>query len=166
MKLNSLDDLFRNELRLLYDAERQSMRALPLVAQHATNPELKAVFESHVEQTRVHVARLERIFEDLGEPARGRNCHALGGLIAEVEEWFAHESDPAIRDAGLVGKVQRIEHYEIAAYTSARTYARLLGQNDIEEILQATLHEEAVADVRLGELSHHLNVEAHLVDQR
>jgi len=106
------------------------------------------------------LARLEQLFESLGESPRGRKCYALAGLIAEAKEWMDREADPAVRDAGLIAKALRIEHHEIVAYTCARTYARLLTHNDAEELLQATLHEEAAANVQLAELSDHLNLRA------
>ncbi|HSY54716.1 MAG TPA: ferritin-like domain-containing protein [Opitutaceae bacterium] len=159
-KFNSLKDLFIEELRDLHDAEIQLVKALPLMARAASQGLLQAAFEAHLEETKNHAERLQRILNGFGEPARGRRCKAIAGLVAEIDEWIHENADPAVKDAGLIAKAQRIEHYEIAGYGCARTYAGLLGHDDAEGLLQATLAEEEIADARLTELSHSLNTEA------
>jgi ferritin-like metal-binding protein YciE len=159
-KFNSLKDLFIEELRDLHDAETQLIKALPVMAKAAAQELLQSAFQDHLEQTKVHAQRLEHILAGLNETARGRRCKAITGLIMETDEWISEKADPAVKDAGLIAKAQRVEHYEIAGYGCARTYAGLLGYDEAERLLQTTLDEEEIADARLTELSHSLNTEA------
>src|SRR5579862_7813577 len=122
MDLNTLKDLFVDELKDLYSAETQMVKALPKMAQAATTPELKQAFEQHLQQTEGHVQRLEQIFQRMGQDGKGKTCKAMQGLIAEGEERIKQQGAPSVKDAGLIADAQRVEHYEIAAYGSARTY--------------------------------------------
>jgi ferritin-like metal-binding protein YciE len=159
-KFNSLKDLFIAELRDLHDAETQLIKALPIMAKAASQELLQTAFDVHLEETKVHAQRLEHILAGLNETARGRRCKAIAGLVIETDEWIHENAEPAVKDAGLIGKAQRIEHYEIAGYGCARTYAGLLGYEEAEQLLQTTLDEEEIGDARLTELSRSLNTEA------
>ncbi len=153
MKLRSLSDLFVDELSDLHSTEKQLLKALPKMAKAATADELRQAFEGHLEQTKGHVERLESIFEQLeGSPGR-KKCRAMEGLIAEGEEFLHEGARGAVRDAGLIAIAQRVEHYEIAAYGTAATYARHLGDAQAEELLQETLAEEADTDKKLTKLA-------------
>jgi ferritin-like metal-binding protein YciE len=161
MKLESFDALFLHELRDLYSAERQLVAALPKMAKKATNAELKQAIETHLEQTEEHVKRLEKIFEDLQLNAGRHKCKAMEGLIEEGDEVLKEEAEDAIRDAAMIGAAQRVEHYEIAGYGTARTYAEMLGHTAAAELLQTTLDEEKETDQLLSELAlSSVNVEA------
>src|ERR1700738_4392275 len=153
LKLNSLRDLLVEELRDLYNAETQLVDALPKMAEAATSHELKSAFEHHLEETRQHVTRLERIFQQIGEKSSGETCEAMKGLIKEGDVLVKAEGDPSVRDAGLVGAAQRVEHYEIAGYGTARSLARRLGENKTAEILQQTWDEEGGADKKLTSIA-------------
>lgn len=153
MKLGSLEDLYVDELKDLYSAENQLLKALPKMAKAATAPKLSKAFESHLKQTRGHVARLDKIFKKLGSAPKGKKCKAMEGLLAEGKELMAEDADAAVMDAALIGAAQRVEHYEMAGYGCVRTYARLLGHNDVAELLQKTLDEEGAADKALTELA-------------
>ena len=146
LKLNSLRDLFIEELRDLYSAETQLVGALPKMAEAAASQELASAFKHHLEETRGHVSRLESIFNQIGEKSSGETCEAMKGLIKEGEILVKAEGDPDVRDAGLIGAAQRVEHYEMAGYGTARSLARRLGDNQTAEILQQTLNEEGEAD--------------------
>jgi ferritin-like metal-binding protein YciE len=159
-KFNSLKDLFIEELRDLYDAETQLVKALPIMAKAASQELLQTAFDVHLEETKLPAQRLEHILAGLNETTRGRRCKAITGLVAEADEWIHEKADPAVKDAGLIAKAQRVEHYEIAGYGCARTYAGLLGYDEAERLLQTTLDEEEIADARLTDLSHSLNTEA------
>src|SRR5262245_19333167 len=124
MKLKTLRELFVEELRDLYSAEKQILRALPKMAKAACTPELSEAFEQHLVQTRGQVERLEKIFEQLGASSRGKKCVAMEGLLEEGSELMQQEAEEAVLDAGLIGAAQKVEHYEIAGYGTARTYAR------------------------------------------
>jgi ferritin-like metal-binding protein YciE len=156
LKLNSLRDLFIEELRDLYSAETQLIKALPKMAEAATDPQLKQAFTDHFEQTEGHVARLEQIFEGLDEKAAGETCQAMEGLIKEGSQYIKAEGDATVRDSGLIGAAQRVEHYEIAGYGTARSLAQRLGEGAAAEILQETLDEEAEADSLLTEIAESL----------
>jgi ferritin-like metal-binding protein YciE len=156
-KLNNLSDLLVYELQDLYSAETQLVKALPKMAEAATSEELQAGFTEHLAQTREHVARIERAMEILGGSAKGKTCKAMQGLIAEGEEAINEDAEPAVRDAALISAAQRVEHYEIAAYGSARTFADLVSQDEVAEILQETLDEEASTDKRLTEIAETIN---------
>lgn len=153
MKLDSLRDLLLEELRDLHNAETQLLDALPKMAEAASSNELKSAFNHHLEQTRQHVSRLERIFQQIGEKSSGETCEAMKGLIKEGETLVKAEGDPVVRDAGIVGAAQRVEHYEIAGYGTARSLARRLGESQMAEILQQTLNEEAEADKKLTSIA-------------
>jgi ferritin-like metal-binding protein YciE len=165
MPLDSLHDLYVNELKDLYSAENQLLKALPKMAKAADAPELKAAFEEHLEVTRGQVARLETIFADLGVSPKGKKCKAMEGLIEEGKELLEEDADPAVRDAALISAAQKVEHYEMAGYGCVRTYARRLGYQEAAELLQATLDEEGEADEKLTELAETvINVEAEEAD--
>ncbi|MBV8728616.1 MAG: ferritin-like domain-containing protein [Acidobacteriia bacterium] len=161
MKLNSLHDLYLNELKDLYHAEQQIIKALPKMAEAASSPELRNAFEQHLAETRVQAERLEQIFQKLGEPAKGQKCKGMVGIIDEGEDMLDEDAPPAVADAALIGSAQRVEHYEIAAYGTARTYARRLGFEDQAQLLQQTLTEEAETDKKLTSLAEsYINEEA------
>jgi ferritin-like metal-binding protein YciE len=153
MKLESLEDLYVDELKDLYSAENQLLKALPKMAKAASAPNLTKAFESHLKQTRDHVARLEKIFKKLGGSPKGKKCKAMEGLLAEGKDLMAEDANEAVRDAALIGSAQRVEHYEMAGYGCVRTYARLLGHNDAANLLQKTLDEEGAADKALTKLA-------------
>jgi ferritin-like metal-binding protein YciE len=153
LKLNSLRDLLLEELRDLYSAENQLVDALPKMAEAANSNELKAAFKHHLEQTRGHVSRLENIFREIGEKATGETCEAMKGLIKEGEVLIKAEGPAGVRDAGLIGAAQRVEHYEIAGYGTARSFARRLGDHSVASLLQQTLSEEAEADKNLTSIA-------------
>jgi ferritin-like metal-binding protein YciE len=153
MKINSLRDLFIHELKDLYSAEKQLLKALPKMAKAATNDELKAAFEEHQTQSEEHVSRLEEIFENLGESSRGEKCVAMEGLIEEGQKFLKEDIRPEVLDAALIASAQRIEHYEIAGYGTARTFAELLDEDEAVELLQETLDEEKETDERLTEIA-------------
>jgi len=149
MKLQSLRDVLAENIRDLYNAENQLVKALPKMAKAASSPELKAAFTEHLEETKGHVTRLERVCEQLGIKAKGKTCQAMKGLIEEGAEIIAMKGDPAAKDAALIGAAQKVEHYEIAGYGTARTYASILGEDEVASLLQATLDEEGAADEKL-----------------
>ena len=149
MATQSLRDLYVEEVHDLFDAEQQILEALPSMLGSASSPALKRVFEDHLEQTRVQAERLQLIFQQLGVPARGKRCQGMAGLIQEGRERLREHPSGDVLDAALIGAAQRIEHYEIAAYGTARTYAERLGAVDQAELLQQTLDEEGEADHRL-----------------
>jgi ferritin-like metal-binding protein YciE len=161
MKSNGLKELYVDELRDLYNAENQLTKALPKLAKAANSDELRAGFEEHLKQTKGHVERLEQIFEALGEKPTGKKCKGMEGLIDEGSELIKEdEFDGEVLDAGLISAAQRVEHYEIAAYGSVRTYANLLGESDATGLLEQTLTEEKATDQKLTKLAEHINVEA------
>jgi ferritin-like metal-binding protein YciE len=153
LQLDSLRDLMVEELRDLYSAETQLLDALPKMAEAASSNQLKSAFSHHLEETRQHVSRLERIFQQIGENSSGETCEAMKGLIKEGEILVKAEGEPDVRDAGLIGAAQRVEHYEIAGYGTARSLARRLGESQIAEALQQTLNEEAEADKKLTSIA-------------
>jgi ferritin-like metal-binding protein YciE len=152
-KLSTLEDLFLDEIQDLYDAEKQLTKALPKLAKAANSNELRQAFEDHLAQTRGHVERLEQVFESLGEKAGGKKCEAMVGLVKEGGDIASNTEATAVRDAGLIAGAQKVEHYEIAGYGSARTHARLLGHDRIASLLEATLGEEKDADAKLNALA-------------
>jgi ferritin-like metal-binding protein YciE len=155
-KVTTMEELFLDEIRDLYDAERQLTKALPEMANAASAEELRTVFEEHLEQTENHVQRLERIFEALGEKATGKKCAAMTGLVKEGNELIGDTDDTAVRDAGLIAAAQKVEHYEISGYGSARTHAELLGNGEAVRLLDETLFEEKEANERLNDLAQNL----------
>jgi ferritin-like metal-binding protein YciE len=153
MELETLKDLYIHELKDLYSAEKQITKALPKMAKAAGNKELAAGFEEHLEQTKEHVARLEKILTSHDESTRGPKCKGMEGLIKEGDEVIEKGAENEVRDAGLIAAAQRVEHYEIAGYGCARTYAELLGDPDGAELLQTTLTEESDTDKKLTNLA-------------
>lgn len=153
MPIESLQDLYIEELKDIYSAENQLIKALPKMAAGANHNNLRKAFEEHLEVTREHVTRLEGIFNDLGEKPTGKHCKGMEGLIEEGKEMLEEKADPDVRDAGLIGAAQRVEHYELAAYGTVRTIALQLGLTDHAEILQKTLDEEGETDRKLTELA-------------
>ena len=153
MKLDTLEQLYISELRDLYSAENQLLKALPKMAKAASSEELKDGFEKHLEQTKGHVRRLEQVFEALDENPKGKTCRAMKGLIEEGSEILKENGEESVLDAGIIVAAQKVEHYEIAGYGSARTFAQLLGQNKAAELLQATLDEESETNEILNKLA-------------
>jgi ferritin-like metal-binding protein YciE len=161
LKLNSLEDLLLHELRDLYSAEMQIVKALPKLTQAAASPGLAEIFATHLDETERQLDRLDTIFEDLGESTQGVVCRAMEGLLAEADELLAHDGDPAVKDAAMIAAAQRVEHYEIAGYGAARTFAEQLGYSEIAELLQLSLDEEHAADDKLNNLAiSEVNIEA------
>jgi len=160
-KIATMDELFVEEIRDLYDAEKQLTKALPKMAKAARSEELRSAFEQHLEQTEGHVQRLEQIFEEIGEKAAGKKCVAMTGLIKEGEEVASEIPESAVRDAGLIAAAQKVEHYEMAGYGSARTHAQSLGKDNAARLLEETLEEEKETDELLTELAENsINTEA------
>ncbi len=153
MKLATLDDLLLHELRDLHSAEHQITKAMPKMVKAAHSESLKHALQEHLDVTERQVERLDEIFRKLDRSSRGPKCEAMEGLLAEGKHLMAEDADPAVLDAGLIAAAQRVEHYEIAGYGCARTFAHLLGHEDIAEMLQQTLDEEADADVKLTDLA-------------
>jgi ferritin-like metal-binding protein YciE len=160
MKVENLRELLVEELRDLYSAENQLTKALPKVAKAATSAELKKAIEHHLKETEGHVQRLEQIFEHLKESPKGKKCSGMEGLIEEADERIGDGGEPDAMDAGLIADAQRVEHYEISAYGSARTFANLLGEKQIVQLLEATLKEEKAADAKLNSIAEEINIEA------
>ena len=153
MKLDTLEQLYINELRDLYSAENQLLKALPKLAKGASSPELKDAFEKHLEQTTGHVERLEQIFEQLDENPKGKTCHGMKGLIEEGSEILKEDGEDSVLDAGIIVAAQKVEHYEIASYGSVRTFANLLGRDQDAKLLQTTLDEESETNEILNQLA-------------
>lgn len=166
MKLNTLEDLLHHELKDLYSAETQLAKALPKMAKAASHEDLSAGFEEHLEETKGHLKRLEQIGEMLEKKLTGHKCKAMEGLIEEGSELISEDADENVRDAGLIGAAQRVEHYEIAGYGTAIALARQLGHDEIADILEETLEEEKATDVKLTELAESvINADAANVDE-
>jgi ferritin-like metal-binding protein YciE len=153
MNLETLKELYVEELRDLYNAENQLIKALPKMAKGASSDELKEAFEKHLEQTKGHVQRLEQVFEELGEKTKGKTCQAMKGLIEEGSEILKADGEDSVLDAAIIVAAQKVEHYEIASYGSVRTFAQLLGQDKSAELLQQTLDEESEANELLNKLA-------------
>ncbi len=153
MELDSLQALYVEKLRDLYSAEQQILKAMPKIRKAVTNDELMEAFDTHVAQTESQVQRLERIFEDLGVPPKGKHCKGMEGLIAEANELLGEDAEDDVLDAGIIASAQAVEHYEIAGYGTARTYSELLGFDDHTELLQQTLNEEEETDRILTEIA-------------
>jgi ferritin-like metal-binding protein YciE len=161
MKLESLKDLYMEQLKDLYSAETQLVDALPKMADACSSPELKNAFREHLNQTRQHVTRLEQIFKKLDESPKGETCEGMKGLLKEGEAMMKMKGEPEVIDAGLIAAAQRVEHYEIAGYGTVRTYAELIGDQDAVRLLERTLQEEEEADEKLTEIAEsHINQEA------
>ena len=159
-KITNLRDVFVEQLKDLYNAEQQLVKALPKMAKAATSPDLAQGFEEHLEQTKGHVNRLEEIFKKLEEKPTGKKCKAMEGLIKEGAETIEEDASDAAKDALLIAAAQRVEHYEIAGYGSVKTYADLLGEEEASGLLAETLQEEKDTDEKLTEAAESINAEA------
>jgi ferritin-like metal-binding protein YciE len=153
MKIDSLRTLLEEELKDIYSAEKQLLKALPKMAKKATSPELKGALQEHLEVTKRQVERLEDVFESLGKSAKAKTCKAMQGLVEEATEIMEEDAEDAVMDAGIIAAAQKVEHYEIASYGTVRTWARLVGANEAAELLQETLDEEEQTDQRLTDLA-------------
>ncbi len=153
MDIDSMKKLFVHELKDLYSAENQILEALPKMAKRASHPDLKSAFEEHHRQTQEQVKRLERIFDDLEFEPGGQKCKGMEGLLEEGKDAMEDAEEDDVRDAAMISAAQRVEHYEIAGYGSARTYARMLGNDRAAELLQQTLDEEGETDKKLTKLA-------------
>ncbi len=160
MASEGLRDLYVEELRDIYNAENQLLKALPKMAKAASSKELKSGFEEHLEQTRGHVQRLEKIFKSLDENPKGKKCAGMEGLVKEGSEIMDEDFEGALMDAALIGAAQRVEHYEIAAYGTVRDFAEILGESDHASLLEQTLNEEKDTDEKLTELAKQINPQA------
>lgn len=158
--INTLQDLLIDELQDLYDAEQQLVKALPKMAKAARNEELKQGFLTHLEETKGHVGRIEQAFAKLGTEAKAKTCQAMKGLVKEGSEAIDLDAPDAIRDACLIGAAQRVEHYEIAAYGTARALAETLNESEVVSLLQETLDEEGATDKKLTAVAATVNEEA------
>ena len=153
MELDTLKDLYIHELKDLFSAEQQLVKALPKMAKAAANKELAAGFQQHLEQTKEHAQRLQQILSSHRQSTRGAKCKGIEGIVAEGAEMIEEEADDDVKDAGLIAAAQRVEHYEMAGYGTARTYAELLGDQEGKELLQTTLEEERQTDQKLSKLA-------------
>lgn len=151
--MESLDELLHDELKDIYDAEKQLTKALPKMTKKATNEDLKQAFEEHLQQTEQHIERLDQVFEQLDLPARGKKCEGMRGLIQEGQDMMSEADDDATRDALMIAAAQKVEHYEIASYGTARTWANLLGKSEVAALLEETLEEEKETDQRLTSIA-------------
>lgn len=150
---STLDELFREELRDLYDAENQIVKALPKMADAATDEELVSAFQEHLEVTRNQVKRLDKVFQQLGIKPQGKTCEGMQGLLKEGEKMIQEMDKSPVLDAALIGAAQKVEHYEISGYGTARTMAEILGQQEAAELLEETLDEEKQTDENLTEIA-------------
>jgi ferritin-like metal-binding protein YciE len=157
---NELKELYIDELKDLYNAENQLVKALPKMAKAASSPKLRQGFEEHLEQTKGHVKRLEEIFRLMNESPKGKKCKAMEGLIKEGSEITEEDFEGAVLDAGLIGAAQRVEHYEMAAYGTAAAFAKVLAESKHASLLEQTLAEEKDTDEKLTKLSGEINLEA------
>ncbi len=153
MKIETMEDLFLEQVEDLYDAERRLVKALPKMAEAATSQSLRQAFESHLLETEGHVSRLETVFRTLGQEPKTHTCDAMKGLVSEGEDVVSDIDQSSLRDAGLIAAANRVEHYEIAAYGSARTFAQTLGMTEAASLLEQTLQEEKRADQKLTQLA-------------
>jgi len=153
MKIENMEELFMAEIEDLYDGEKRLTKALPKMAKASTSPQLKQAFESHLQETQGHVQRLERVFSEMGKPPKSETCEAIKGLIEEGEKMISDTDASPLRDAGIIAAANRVEHYEIAAYGSARTFAQILGLTSAVSLLEQTLEEEKMADKKLTQLA-------------
>lgn len=160
MQKSSLQDLYVDELRDLYNAETQLVKALPKMAKAAANDELREAFEEHLRQTSEHVSRLEQIFERLEEKPSGKRCLGMEGLVKEGSETMRENYADEVKDAAIIGAAQRVEHYEMAGYGTVRAFAELLGENEHVRLLEQTLEEEKQADQKLTRLAEDINPKA------
>lgn len=153
MKIKKMEDLFLEQIEDLYDAEKRLIKALPKMAQASTSPELRTAFQNHLRETETHVQRLDRVFKSVGKDAKAKTCDAMKGLISEGETVIDEIDESVLRDAGLIAAANRVEHYEMAAYGSARTFAEALGHQEAASELTATLEEEKKADETLTRIA-------------
>lgn len=153
MSLDTLQNLYVSELKDLYSAENQLLKALPKMVKAATSPKLAEAFKAHLEETKAQVERLEQVFEEVGVSPKGKKCKAMEGLIEEASELLKEDAEPAVLDAALIAAAQRVEHYEMAGYGCVRTYATQLGFKKSAALLQQTLDEEGAADKKLTKLA-------------
>ncbi|HET9086430.1 MAG TPA: ferritin-like domain-containing protein [Acidobacteriaceae bacterium] len=160
MSLETIEELLLDELKDLYSAEKQITKALPKMAKAASTPDLKQAFESHLEETKGQVQRLEQIFEMLGKKGTGKTCEGMKGVLLEGSEMIEDAEKGSVRDAGLIAAAQRVEHYEMAGYGSVRAFAQLLGKSEMVQLLDATLSEEKAADSKLTQISKGVNKQA------
>ncbi len=160
MELQTLQDLLIHELKDLFSAENQIIKALPKMAKAASDTQLTAGFKTHLEETKEHAVRLERILKSHDQSTRGPKCKGMEGVIKEGAEMIEEDAEDEVRDAGLISAAQRVEHYEMAGYGTARTYAHLLGDNQGAKLLQKTLDEEGATDKKLTQLAESINVAA------
>jgi len=161
MKIETMEDLFLEQVEDLYDAERRLVKALPKMADASTSQSLRQAFEAHWIETEGHISRLEDVFRTMGQDPKGQTCDAMKGLISEGEDLIDDIDESLLRDAGLIAAANRVEHYEIAAYGSARTFAEILGLSQAATLLDQTLQEEKKADQKLTQLAETMiNVEA------
>ncbi len=161
MKLESLHALFVQEIQDLYSAEHMILKALPKMVEKTASPELRSAFNQHLEQTRRQVSRLDQIFDQLrGVDREDKKCRGMDGIIKDGEDVVKANAEPEVRDAGLISAAQHVEHYEMAGYGTARTYAQLLGRNEWAQLLQQTLDEEKETDRRLNAIAERINLEA------
>ena len=161
MKIDTLESLLTDELKDLYSAENQLIKALPKMAKNANTDELRRAFEEHLEQTKEHAQRIERICDDMGISPKGKKCVGMEGLIEEGKEIMTEAEDPGVLDAGMIGAAQKVEHYEIAGYGTASAHARQLGFNNAVKLLEKTLEEEKLTDEKLTKLAENqVNVQA------
>jgi ferritin-like metal-binding protein YciE len=159
-KISTLEDAYVEQLRDLYSAENQLVKALPKMAKAAHAEELKNGFLEHLEQTKGHVSRLEQIFEELDEKPSGKKCQAMAGLVEEGAETIDEDAVPAVKDALLIAAAQRVEHYEIAGYGTVKTFAQILGHDEAAKLLEETLQEEVETDEKLTEAAQTIDAEA------
>lgn len=160
-KMATLEDLYVDLLKDLYSAEKQLVRALPKMAKNAQSPDLQKAFQEHLRQTEGQVERIERIFTDLQGSPRGKKCVGMEGLVAEGNELMQEDAEPDVLDAGLIAAAQKVEHYEIASYGTARAWAERLGYDRAARLLQQTLDEESLANEKLTRIAEsHVNMEA------
>jgi ferritin-like metal-binding protein YciE len=160
-KMQTLEDMYVDLLKDLYSAEKQLVKALPKMAKAAQSSDLQRAFQEHLRQTEGHVERIERIFSDVEGSPRGKKCVGMEGLIEEGNELLKEDAEPDVMDAGLIAAAQKVEHYEIASYGTARAWAQRLGYNDAARLLQQTLEEESAANEKLTRIAEsHVNVEA------
>lgn len=160
MEKSSLQELYIDELRDLYNAETQLVKALPKMAKAASNDQLREAFQEHLRQTSEHVSRLEQIFEQLGEKASGKKCLGMEGLVKEGSETIKEDYSDEVKDAAIIGAAQRVEHYEMAGYGTVRAFAELLGETEHVSLLEQTLQEEKQADEKLMQLAEEINPKA------
>ena len=159
MKVESLRDLYVEQLRDLYNAEQQLIKALPKMAKGSSSEELRAAFEDHLGQTKQHAQRIETIFEQMGEKVSGKKCKAMEGLVKEGGEVLEEDMEDGIKDAAIIAAAQRVEHYEIAGYGCVHAYATRLGEDNAASSLAQTLDEEKKADVLLNGIAEQLNID-------